>query len=478
MRVNLKELSNVLSQISDLVAGDKTVPGILFDIRDNSIKICYTDGNKVLSEVIEAEVTENDVKDKIIFNYQALTKIIEACKPTGKIITDTADFTFCDNQVIKVTTEKKIPVISIDPDTNEETTTEKLVSVTEQSINWLKADSGIRVAVLARENYDLNGHFSQSEIDKMYADDPENKKTRPLTTEMWDMESDKWDINELKSILSKLSVESGKVLYIAPATRKAFVVNTSCVICVPIESDIKHKIIQSTSVAKALSTVLSKINTPDGSIHTHILDDDKVVYSTEDNSVAIRLKNLKQETSHVTQVNNCLLKDFSRYMLTFNREVFQSCLYSAKTATSSDKIQISFEPFTELEMDDNGNEVEVSRVKLIMSAKNTNSSTDNKYDVIADYVLDADEAIANLKITVTLEIIYQAVSKSETDYIAFDINLAENNSKMVRIAEIDMDKRAKINEEYKITSGWSPEFMMEHRNDMLGYTTFFAVSAD
>lgn len=476
MILNLKELSNVVSQISDLVAGDKTVPGILFNIKDNLINVCYTDGNKVFSETITAETTEEDKKGKIVFNYQALTRIIEACKPTGKIITDTVEFIFGDNRVIKIRAEKKIPVISRSADGGEETSTDKLVSVTEQSINWVEADASrkdIKIKVLERGNYELNHHYSQAEIDEMYKDDPEEKKPRPFTTERWQEESDSWDVNELRAILSKLSIEAGKLIHIAPTSKKAFVKNTSCVLCLPIKSNISHKIVQSTSIAKALSTVLGKIDIEDGYIHTHMIDSDTVVYSTEDNLVAISLKNLRQDNGAIAQVNNCLSSDFSKYILTFNREVLQSCLYGAKTASASEKVQISFEPFTEI-IDDNG--TEITKVKLLLSAKNTNSSTDNKYDVIADYVLNVDNSIANLKINATLEILYQAVSKSETDYIALDINVDDKGGKMVRVAEIDMDRRSQINEEYGITGGWTPEFMMEHRGDMLGYTTYFAVT--
>lgn len=474
MIVNLKELSNVVSQISDLVAGDKTIPGILFNIRDNDIEVCYSDAYKIFSETVPAEITEDDVKGKIVFNYQALTRIIEACKPTGKIITNTVEFTFCDNKVVKIEAEKKIPIITVDPDTGDEISAEKLVSVTEQSVSWAPADGGVRVAVLGRENYELMNHYPEDEVAERF---PDESKPRPKTNEEWEMENDSWDIAELRNILAKLSIESGKIVYVAPSTQKAFVQNTSCVICIPVKSEIKHKIIQSTSMAKAMSTVLGKINTEDGTIHTHMIDNDRVVYSTEDNSVAISIKNLKQDNSNILQLNNCLSKDYSQYMLNFNREVLQSCLYGAKTAGASEKAVITFEPFTETVVV-NGEEVEISKVKLVMSAKNTNSSTDNKYDVIADYVLDASESIGSLKLNVTLDILHQAVSRAETDYVAFDIHVDPNNTKMVRIAEIDLEKRAEISSKYEISGGWTPEFTAEHRAEMLGYTTYFSVSAE
>lgn len=464
MIIKLKELSVAISKLSDLASGDKNVAGIMFDIKDDTIDVCYTDGsNKVLAETIKAETSEMDVKEKIVFNYLAFTRIIEACKPTGKIITDTVDFEFCENQVIKVKAEKKVPI-----NDSEDT---KTVSLIEQSIGWIKSDSGTRVASLDRENYDLLRHYDEQFIQENYPTDPEKaQKIRPLSTSEWESSRDEWDIAELKSTLSKLSIENGKLVYLAPSAKTAFVNNTSCVICIPLKNKIKNKVILSSSMAKSLANVLGKVNSTDGKIYLHMISPEIVVYSTGDNTGAISIKNAKQDNNNITQMGYAMARDYSQYMLNFNREVLESCLMGAKTAGASDKATVTFE----VETDSKGKKL----VKLIMAAKNTNSSTDNKYDVMAEYAADITDTLADLKISIVLDVLHQAVSQATTEYIALDIHVEDKGSKYIRIGEIDLDLRAEVSEKNKVSGSWTLEFTQEHRSEILGYTTYFAVGEE
>lgn len=470
MIIKLKELSGVLSQISDLVGADKNIPGIMFRVRDD-IEVCYSGGNgKVLSKHIGAEFSNEDMHIDMAFNYQMLTRIIEACKPTGKIVSDDIEFIFMDNNTVKVRCEKKIPIIS-QGDDGSECIDYQTMSVVEQLLSWSDPNSSLRTRALSSEPYEIMYHYSETEIPeilkKIYPNtDPSDydKVVKPMSTEKWLDEADKWDVNELRTVLSKLSIESGKLVYMAPGSMHAFVQTTSSVICIPIQSEFKHRIVQSSTMAKAMSSVLSKLDSD--VIYTHIINNDTVIYSNEENTFAISLKNMKQDNANITQVNNCLNKDFTHYMINFNREVLQSCLYSAKTAGASEKVEVSFQ------------KLEDSGIKLVINAKNTNSSINNSYDIIADYAIDEDDSLTGLKLNLVLDVLYQAVSRAETDYIAFDINVSEDGSKMVRISEINLEKRMDISKVFDIEGPWSMEFTKEHRSEILGYTTYFAVSAN
>ena len=466
MVISLKDISNALSQISDLVGADKNVPGILFRVRDD-IEVCYSGGNgKVMSKHISASFCDEDKHIDMAFNYQALTRIIDACKPTGKIVSDTIEFKFLNDTTAKIICEKKIPVIESNG-IGEDTLEYQTMSVVEQLISWTDPSSSLRTRALSSEPYDVMYHYSETNLDevikRMYPSVSESdydKVIKPISVTEWEETSDKWDVNELRAILSKLSVESGKLVYMAPNSRKAFVQTTSSVICIPVSSEFKHKLVLSSTMAKSISSILSKIESD--YIYIHIINGDTVVYSLEDNSFAMSVKNMKQDNANVIQVNNCLNKDFSNYMINFNREVLQSCLYSAKTAGASDKVEIHFEA------SDGG-------VKLAIDVKNTNSSISNSYEVMSDYTLDAIGNLTDIKLNTVLEIMFQAVSRAETDYVAFDINIGEDNSKMVRVSEIDLEKRSSVAEKYGMQGSWGEEFTREHRVDILGYTTYFAV---
>ena len=458
MIIELKKLSAVLSQISDITSGTKNIPGIMFNIKDSVIQVCYSDGNNVFMREVDAITSEEDIKDKIVFNYKALTTIVEACKPTGSIVTDTIELNFKENQKIIVRAEKKLPVVK----NGEES--EKIVSVIEQELGWVKADSGIKVAVLNRANYDSLLHFDESVIAENYAE----AVVKPTLTGEWEVQRDEWEIDVMKSVLSKLAIENGKTVYVAPTARRAFVENTSCVICIPLDNEIKHRVIQSSANAKTIASVIGKLETEDGKIYTHMMDNDTLVFSTDDNKFAYSIKNAKQVNSNIIQVNTCVAKDFSQHMMIFNKEVLQSCLNAAKIACASEKIDVAFE-YAE---GDYGKTV----AKMVLTAKNTASSTSNTYDIISDYLLDPNEGLKDMKVSVPLELVLQAVSKTESNSVVFEISADEGGTKTVRIAEINTEKRQQISEDNGVEGPWSPEFMAAHRSEMLGYTTYFSVN--
>ena len=81
-----------------------------------------------------------------------------------------------------------------------------------------------------------------------------------------------------------------------------------------------------------------------------------------------------------------------------------------------------------------------------------------------------------MKVSVPLELVLQAVSKTESNSVVFDISADEGGTKTVRIAEINTEKRQQISEDNGVEGPWSPEFMVAHRSEMLGYTTYFSVN--
>ena len=58
MKVNIEDFTSAVNQISDLATA-KMMPGVLLDIKDRSIKVCYTDSNTItLLTEIPAIVTD------------------------------------------------------------------------------------------------------------------------------------------------------------------------------------------------------------------------------------------------------------------------------------------------------------------------------------------------------------------------------------------------------------------------------------
>ncbi len=460
MKVNLKAITSVMDAISCLTAVDNRVQGILFDIGSTSVDVCFSTGNKTLFKTIDANTTDEDQHGRIIFDYKALSAVISACQPVGIIKTNDIEFKFTDNNTVKVVAEKRVPIL----DENGNESSDKVASVVEQTLSYVSEDkASIKVKVLLNERYDLLKHFDDSVISEKYPGLEVGE--RPMSTSEWDLAKDTWDISELRKILSKLSVENGKVMYISPKKKIAFVQNTSNSISIPFRSDIKYRIIVPTPLARAISDVLGKL--ADDTIYTHMIDEYRMVYSTADSKFGMLITNQKQEDSQISGFNNSFKRDYTNYLFNFNKDVMLSCLKGVKEVGASAKVEINFEAIKDkVSGEDIG-------MKLIMVATNTNSSTENKYDVNSEYFI-VNNPIDTLKLNVTVDIILQAVSRIETPYMAFDISLG-NDTNAIRIGELDTATMGEIRSRY-INGGldWNDNSRTEQRINYIGCTTYFA----
>ena len=111
---------------------------------------------------------------------------------------------------------------------------------------------------------------------------------------------------------------------------------------------------------------------------------------------------------------------------------------------------------------------------MSLTVKSTNSSTLNKYDIKAVHYVDLDNDLDKFSIEVSIDNLYQAIDRIKEPNMAFDVDIEENR-RMVRIAAINMDLRSRVSQAYNIRSGWEPDFEIEHKQDILGVTTYFAV---
>lgn len=460
MVINLKDLSTALSQLNSLVSNERNIPGILFDIKDNIIDICFSNGNKAMIKTIEATFDETDIHDKIIFDYKMLTSVIAACEPVGLIRTDTIQMQFIEDNLIRVIAEKRIKIKS-NQNSDEEEVSEKVASVVEQLINYVPASSAsIKTAALTREIYDLMRHFDDEELEERFPD--LSNPIRPLSTSEWDMQKDTWDVKELRDMLLKLSVENGKVMYVSPKLSKGFVQNTSHSISMPISSEVSNPVIIPTVLAKSIADILGKIN--EDVIYAHMVDQYKMVFSTEDNTFAFMVTNQKQDKAQIRAFNVSYSRDYSQYVLNFNKDVMLSCIKGAKTIGASDKTEVTFECTKESD--------EVTSVKMIMIAKNTNKSSNNKYEILAEHFI-CDEDITSIKLNIAVDTLLQAVNRISTDYLALDISIGAEN-KALRVAELDLVKYSEIkNKLAEEDIEWNNEKNLEARSNYLGCTTYF-----
>ena len=106
MIINLKKITNAMNKISALTSGDKSIPGVLLDLNDNLLNVCYTDGHKALIEKLEVEVEEGDRQGKVVVPYEMFNGAIQACQPSGIIRVEDVKLTSKDNGILTVSVDQ------------------------------------------------------------------------------------------------------------------------------------------------------------------------------------------------------------------------------------------------------------------------------------------------------------------------------------------------------------------------------------
>ena len=85
MIIRLEEFTKAIAKIQAMASGEKTVPGIMLDISDDGVKVCYSDSRKALVEKVNATVEETDIKGKIVLAYSRVVSAITICQPSGRL---------------------------------------------------------------------------------------------------------------------------------------------------------------------------------------------------------------------------------------------------------------------------------------------------------------------------------------------------------------------------------------------------------
>lgn len=522
MIVKLSNLASAMDKVSDMTFKEKQVPGVMLDMQEDGFDICFACNGKALVTHVDAIMEEGDPKERIILGYTEFSRIIEGCKPSGSIITEDIQFRFEEKTVI-ITAKKVIQILNKDGTPKYK----KIASVIEQSLSWTPAsETSTKSRALAQERYDLYKHYDDEYIDANYTNDNEMK---PLSDSEFIDVCDTWDKDELRSILTRLAIDDSAMVTISYKHNIAFIYSQSSTIVIPIKRDEDHKLknsfTQSSAAAKAIASVLGRIPDTQETVTTHTVQGNKFVITSEDGDTLVAITNMKPRgVFPMVQAN--ISRSFSNYMLNFHREVLESVLQGAKAAGSADKVVISFEytndsgirqeqnneddgqtslasdedkelaeqfeddeefggdgPLSQEELDrearDMGEvmaeEAENARyVKMVILIKNTLKSVVNRYEMLTDKVIDPDNNIDKLQLAIGIDQFIQAVKGAKSTFIAFDIDTtaSKSNSLTLRIAEIDLKEMAQITAKLNIPKKWPDNVTIEHRKEILGYTTF------
>ena len=404
MLINLSKFTGALEKVTAFASMERNPPGVLLDIQEDYINVCYSDGRKSIIETVDAVVEDGDRKEKIVVDYNRLVDVISACQPSGRIQTDDIEIIFNNDKenTLNIKVEKKVS-IGDDEDDSEQMT----VSVFEQTLGWVPANANRKVAIISRMDYD--SIFKEEDTDS-------------------------WDIADFRKILDKTTNEQGRVVYVSPSSKIAFVSNMAFMSCVPIESGYTYPMIFPTAIAKALNEVLGKVGNRD-SINIHLIDKKYCSIYTNDKKVGIWVEMVDANEMHLTTLKRYQSKEYKNYQVTLIREALQNVINAALTATKTDRTVLRFN------IDEEG------LPELKITGDSSRASVSNEYTIMCMECIDRDDNIEELELPVSLKVLLDILNKCETDFVGIDIDIDESGSKSIRIAELDEDANEKMVEE-------------------------------
>jgi len=425
MILNIKELTGAVAKVSAFASGEKNVPGVLLDIREDELRVCYTDSRVAIVESIGVELEEGEIPNRLVVNYQRLVEVLAVCQPSGRIITERVAIRIEGDKTLRVIAEKKMEEVEADSDE----VTFRTVSVASQTLGYDNLDVEpipMKYGVLARMDY---GSIFEAD------------------------NSDTWDVGVLRGILDNLSSEKGRTVYVSPKMATAFVSNTAYMSTIPVdEGSYTYPIVISTSVAKSLYDILGK--TDADVVKVHHQGEKHACIHTEDDKVGIWFAMSVADKMHVATLSKYNGKAYKNYQVTLIREVLKNVVDSAVSSDKADKTVLKFKK------NDDGDMV------LKIDSLNAGASINNTYSVVCAGCIDKVGDIEKFELPVSLKLLGEILSKCSEDYVAIDVDVDENNTVNIRVADVSMEMRAEEEQSIRKELGEGVEIPVEGLLDM------------
>lgn len=474
MLVDIKKITKALQKITDFTSGDKTIPGVMFDLvledgvepveagADGSamnppadedtnepavigpaiLKVCYSDGHKSLVEVLEATAEQGDTIGRVITDYGQLKRAIDNCQSSGSIIVDDFRIVY-EKNVLKVCARQYYNIT----DGEGNVTAKRYMGEKSMDISRTEPEADMKAKVLTRANYD-----------------------NIFTAEQFDQ----YDRAELADALARTSTEKGKQIYFAQSRQEVFVTNQAHVTSYPIslydvseqdmleirgelaesnpgytEEDyaklIKDKrnrihfsLVFSQQTAKAVSSIISKLESDTVYISKSDNKFCSVYVDNDDEKVGIWFEMPAASKAHLGGIERYSSLPYTTYQISFMREFITDIVKSALSSTKSEKVALKFETN---EVDSIGRPL----YELVVDSGSASASTSDRHRLNADDAIDTLGDLADKSFNISLKVLYDMLAQLKTVRVAFDINIGEADTVCIRVAEID---DAKNQQEY------------------------------
>lgn len=434
MEVSVGKITETINRISNITSGDKQIPGVLLDLSENLMKVCYSDGHKSFIEHLTVETDDTDKMGAVVVDFSQIKRAIDNCQPSGIIKVDKIRFEYKDN-VITIVADQMLE----EQDENGNVANARKLAQKSMDVHWVEPGSNMRSAILTRMKYE-DIFVSESDDDEL-------------------------DTKELLDSLNRTSIEKGKQIYMSTKTQTIFVMNQAHLTSVPIskaktltqeemdeiratlneagtfteesfqeeikkaENRLHYAVVMNQQIAKSIIGVFSKISADNIYMHTKEKFCSMFV-DTEDEHIGFWFEMPPASKAHIGSLERYNALEYKSYQTKFIREFLANSIKSALNSTKNEKVGFKFERNSD------------GQLELVIAAGSAQASIADTYRIVVEDIADPANDIESKTFTVSLSVFSAMLDQLKTAHVALDFNCAQDGSTCIRLAEIDYTKMA------------------------------------
>lgn len=391
MRVELLDLIEAMKMVKEAVGDMKNVPGVLVDIDGDTMRLQFCDGHRAVDKRVSI-VNLEGVTKRMVVGYGPLNSVLSTCQSSTGMRTDTLSIEFDDTkETMNVHADKVADVYRGEDENGEDIYETKVLLKVDQSIKYSDPSSSPMYAILTRFNYD-----------SIYA--MEDK-------------ADVWNKAELMGVLTKLSKEDAKALYISSQMKACFVNNRAFTTYITNSTPELNGFTISSKNTKNILGMLKGFSGSDVLVSRQDIDGKpKYCMITDgDHSSGVLFEMAPGNIIDMNTLNGYrvysdgTMKEYNEYKIVFNRAALIDAL---SCALASDKAE-----FTKLKF-----ELDTNRNLDMHISNSTGTSKKNEFKVTAEeYTVKEGNDINSLSITMSLSVLVDMLVNCDNIYTTLSI---------------------------------------------------------
>lgn len=426
MFVDAEKLCNAVGMVQNLASLDKSQPGVLFDIHDDSLDVYYNTRDKAILVTVPASIESDEIRGKVVFNYKRLTDTLNYCKPSGKVGVDSLEMKF-ERAANGTGGICKVNVVK------------SMAFLTEGGTNNLE---------VSRNTYEL------SWWDTEHLGIAQKILSNPACDDMFnEVDADLWERSELIRVLNASTCGDGRTVYMSRKYNGIFNVNTNSITLVRIHKDLEKVTQMSSTFAKALSSILSSVKDEDIYLNTVTGPDGKlfacIIFNAE-HTLGIYLGAAAIVTTDLVRVGRSVGILYNTFQLNVVTEVLKDSLRASVGVNAEPDSTITIENSKE----------HPGMVDIVIQSTDSGASVNNEYRIHCLGFSTVQEPPENsevwFKFNVHTKLLLDIVNSNKFDYTAIDIEQSPSGNAL-RIGFIDFDRAKEVREEYKANQAMAPE---------------------